>query len=84
MVVVEGTRACGEASGQGAGIELLMLPDGIEVRNGPASVADYTARVPRSLRSVRVRVGGRDLAVYAPLDVEAGHAWMFELTAPGG
>ena len=84
VVVVEGTRASGEVSGQGAGIELLMLPDGIEVRNGPGSMADYTVQVPRSLRSVRVRVGGREQAALAPGEVEVGHAWVFELTAPGG
>jgi hypothetical protein len=80
---VEGTRASGEASGQETGIELLMLPDGIEVRNSPSSMADYTVRVPRSLRSVRVRVGNREQAVFAPGEVQAGHAWVFELTAPG-
>jgi hypothetical protein len=84
VVVVEGTRASGEASGQGAGVELLMLPDGIEVRNGPGSMTDYTVRAPRSLRSVRVRIGGREQAVLAPGEVEVGHAWVFELMAPGG
>jgi hypothetical protein len=84
VVVVEGTRASGEASGQGAGVELLMLPDGIEVRNGPGSMTDYTVRAPRSLRSVRGRRGGREQAVLAPGEVEVGHAWVFELMAPGG
>jgi hypothetical protein len=84
VVVVEGTRASGEVSGQGAGIELLMLPDGIEVRNGPGSMADYTVQVPRSLQSVRVRVGNREQAVLAPGEVPVGHTWVFELSAPGG
>jgi anti-sigma factor RsiW len=84
VVVVDGTRASGEASGEGTGVELLMLPNGIEVRNGPGSMADYTVRIPRSLRSVRVRVGGREQAVIAPGDVEVGHTWVFELTAPRG
>lgn len=84
VVAVEGTRASGEASGQGVGIEFLMLPDGIEVRNGPNSMADYTVFIPRSLQSVRVRIGGREQAVLAPGEVEVGHAWVFELTAPGG
>ncbi|MGD2123959.1 MAG: hypothetical protein PVJ76_19565 [Gemmatimonadota bacterium] len=84
VVVVEGTRASGEASGQETGIELLILPEGIEVRNAPGSTADYTVRVPRSLRTVRVRVGGREQAVLAPGEVGVGHAWVIELTAPGG
>jgi hypothetical protein len=83
VVVVEGRRASGEASGQGGGVELLMLPDGIEVRNGPGSVANYTVWVPQSLGSVRVRVGGREQAIFAPEEVAVGHAWVFELTAPG-
>lgn len=84
LEVVEGAGVSGEASAEGAGIELLMLPDGIEVRNRPASMSSYAVRVPRSLQSVRIRVEGRELAVYVPMEVEVGHTWVFELTAPGG
>jgi len=84
IVVVEGTRASGEASGQGAGVELLILPDGIEVRNGPGSRAEYTIRVPRSHRIVRIRVGNGEQTVLALGGVEAGHTWVFDLKAPEG
>lgn len=83
VVVVEGPRAFGEILGEGAGIDLLVLPGGIEVRNGPGSVAGYTVGVPRSLQRVHVRVGGRDLGIHALGGTEVGDSWSFELGDSG-
>lgn len=84
VVVVEGSRVSGETSVQGTAVELLVLPNGIEVRNGPGSVADYTIEVPQTLQRVRVRAGGRELGVGIPAEVAVGHTWVFDLTDPGG
>ena len=84
VIVVEGSRASGEASIQEAGVELLVLPHGIEVRNGPGSMADYIIGVPRTLQRVRVLVGGRELEVVNPGEVVVGNTWAFELSDTGG
>jgi anti-sigma factor RsiW len=82
--VVEGPRASGEVSGSGAGVELLVLPSGIEVRNGPGSTAGYRVAVPQSVATVRVLVGGKDLGTRRVEGAEVGHTWTFELADPGG
>jgi hypothetical protein len=83
VVVVEGPRAFGEILGEGAGIDLLVLPGGIEVRNGPGSVAGYTVGVPRSVQRVHVRVGGRDLGIHGLGGTEVGDSWSFNLGDSG-
>ena len=84
VVVVEGPQASGEILGEGAGIDLLVLPGGIEVRNGPGSVGTYSVGVPRSLRQVRVEVAGRDLGVCILDGARVGDSWSFELGPAGG
>jgi hypothetical protein len=84
VVVVEGSRVSGEASVQEAEAEILVLPDGIEIRNGSGAMADYTIEIPRTLRRVRIRVGGREVAEESPGEVEVGHVWVFDLAGPGG
>ncbi len=84
VVVVEGSRASGEILGEATGIDLLVLPDGFEVRNGPGSVAGYTVGIPQSLERLRVQVGGRDLGIRTLGGTEVGHSWVFELSDPHG
>lgn len=80
VVVVEGPRAFGEILGEGTGIDLLVLPGGIEVRNGPGSTAEYRVGVPRSLHRVRIRLGGRDLGIHGLDGTRVGDSWSFELS----
>lgn len=80
VVVVEGPRAFGEVLGESAGIDLLVLPGGIEVGNEGGSPADYRVGVPRSLHRVRVRLGGRDLGVLGLDGAQTGDSWSFELS----
>ena len=74
--VVEVRRAAGaaataEQTGGGAQAELLVLPAGVRIRGAPGATADYRVTVPASVRTVRVRVGGRETTLTAE-EVEAG------------
>lgn len=53
-----GDTASGEVVGAGTA-DLLVLPDGLGIRNDPFSTAEYRVVVPRDLARVEVRVAGR-------------------------
>jgi hypothetical protein len=53
-----GDTATGELVGA-ADADLLILPDGLGIRNDPFSTSDYRVVVPRDLARVEVRVAGR-------------------------
>ncbi|HET9332573.1 MAG TPA: zf-HC2 domain-containing protein [Gemmatimonadota bacterium] len=53
-----GDTATGEVVGA-ADADLLVLPDGLGIRNDPFSTGDYRVVVPRDLARVEVRVAGR-------------------------
>lgn len=63
--------ATAEQSGGGAQAELLVLPAGVRIQGAPGATADYRLTVPASVRTVRVRVGGRETTLTAE-EVEAG------------
>lgn len=50
------------ASGEIVGVDdadLLVLPDGLGIRNQPFSIADYRVAVPRHIATVEVEIAGR-------------------------
>lgn len=63
LVASPATGAAVEVEVRGApgAARLLVLPDGVRVRNDPTSVADYRIVVPVHVRVVRVAVGARAL-----------------------
>jgi hypothetical protein len=58
LVSVPGDTATGEVVGA-ADADLLVLPDGLGIRNDPFSTADYRVGVPRDIARVEVRIAGR-------------------------
>jgi hypothetical protein len=58
IVTASGDTATGEVLGPGDA-DLLVLPDGLGIRNVPSSTADYRVVVPRRLAAIEVRVGDR-------------------------
>ena len=46
--------------------DLLVLPDGLLVRNSDESVASYRVTIPASLETVRVEVEGRVVVTLSP------------------
>ena len=58
LAPVAGDTASGEIRGQGEA-DLLVLPDGLGIRNAPSSTADYRVLVPEDLARIEVRVGDR-------------------------
>ena len=58
LAPVPGDTASGEIRGPGEA-DLLVLPDGLGIRNARTSTADYRVLVPQSLARIEVRVGDR-------------------------
>ena len=58
--------AVGEVLTADGTASLVVLPDGFRARNRPDSDWSYRFRVPSSLRSVTVEVGGEAMAELTP------------------
>ncbi|HEV2130285.1 MAG TPA: hypothetical protein VGR27_04255, partial [Longimicrobiaceae bacterium] len=59
-------RASAEISGGGAEENLLVLPEGLRIRNAAGSQASYRVTLPAELREVRVRIGDSPAVSYDP------------------
>lgn len=60
LAAVAGDSVVAEmGAGGGDAAELLVLPDGLAVRNHPSSTADYRVVVPLGMSEVEVRIGDR-------------------------
>jgi|GEM_PF-1398604 len=63
LVPVAGTAALAEVLGA-QGVELLVVPSGLRIRNAANDAAGYRIQVPEGVRRVRVRVGaGRESVI---------------------
>jgi len=63
LVPVAGTAALAEVLGA-PGVELLVVPSGLRIRNAAGDAAGYRIQVPEGVRRVRVRVGaGRESVI---------------------
>jgi hypothetical protein len=59
LAAAPGDTASGEIVGAD-GADLLVLPDGLGIRNHPFSTAEYRVAVPRRIASVVVEIAGRE------------------------
>lgn len=59
-------RATAEISGGAAEENLLVLPEGLRIRNAPDSRASYRVTLPAELRQVHVRIGDAPGVSYEP------------------
>jgi hypothetical protein len=71
LFAAPGDTASGEIVGADDA-DLLVLPDGLGIRNTAFSTADYRVAVPRGIARIDVRVAGRVVWSGSPASLPAG------------
>lgn len=64
------TTARAEVLGRGARVEMLVLPEGLRIRNARDASSSYRIQVPVGLREVTLRIGDRREVRLGPDDLE--------------